>query len=915
MPANKRLTDLTAYRSVLPYASELFGVYQPMLGWKSKRSAKWLAAVGQRFAPSLVDRLAPFFQNRAPISVNADCAVGVAELKPADFRGPRLIEQTSVLLSEVRKTLSERAGVPDERDWPEIVNGDRLKAVLNGPVIAYYNELSISNCRHITAQGGSGLDQERARRENALAIERSLGRESEIAGALIGLLAAQQLDLLQRIFYGSAVASSKTAFAQALGDAGADDTDPFLKFDPKKDAGDVTLSPIGITHLFRQYFFELDTFLGSPVGHVWLSPGSTVELVEVSTRKTIVEKTVEQSIETTQKKESSTTDQDELSESVKQDNKEDLKLGISTTVNQSWGTGNVSATASLGLDKSQETARETTHKRMRQQTEKLSTEIRQNYKSTFKTITENTDLVSKRYVLANNTPNLINYELRRKMRQVAVQVQDIGTYLCWDTFVDEPGADVGLANLVHIAQPADLLPVPDATGIPYPADRVQTFRANGTWDFGDNRQYGFVPLTLIDAPPGPEGFEVVIEPGPIQVAQISGSGEDFSGVWAFEGRFTPSGQISLGVVTAGDGLEWDERVDFVLGGAVKYRVSAAKRAEIDTANAARKAAANEASIENDRKTKDAYIKAAKERIELARSVTCRKYEDLREEERIIVYRRLIRFLMTDLQYKNANDRDRHVLSQLINTIFDVDKMLYFVAPEWWKPREHSRLALSVNDLTAKLDESVVAWSDSRPRPDNYLITEKSVPAAKGSSLGWLLQLDGDDMRNAFLNAPWVKAVIPVRPGREQAAINWLRNSGVEGSEGLDGVYDAPADELAAIRTGLGLPAAHVVTLLDAINYLCKLVAGKYDESNQVKSYPETEINDDNKVLSTPIEKVYEHGFYPLQGGFRVNPSGPGLDPNNQDKNFQVFDQWIEILPTDQVVPVEVAYDPKSGRQA
>ncbi|MEA2781757.1 MAG: hypothetical protein QOK29_3301, partial [Rhodospirillaceae bacterium] len=37
MSANKRITDLTDYVSVLPYASELFGVYQPLIGWRSKR--------------------------------------------------------------------------------------------------------------------------------------------------------------------------------------------------------------------------------------------------------------------------------------------------------------------------------------------------------------------------------------------------------------------------------------------------------------------------------------------------------------------------------------------------------------------------------------------------------------------------------------------------------------------------------------------------------------------------------------------------------------------------------------------------------------------------------------------------------------------------------------------------------------
>ena len=46
------------------------------------------------------------------------------------------------------------------------------------------------------------------------------------------------------------------------------------------------------------------------------------------------------------------------------------------------------------------------------------------------------------------------------------------------------------------------------------------------------------------------------------------------------------------------------------------------------------------------------------------------------------------------------------------------------------------------------------------------------------------------MRNAFLNAPWVKAVIPIRPGREKAAINWLK--GVEGMNGItdDVIYHA-----------------------------------------------------------------------------------------------------------------------------
>jgi hypothetical protein len=43
MSTNKRITNLTDYTSVLPYASEIFGVYQPMIGWKSKRISNRMA--------------------------------------------------------------------------------------------------------------------------------------------------------------------------------------------------------------------------------------------------------------------------------------------------------------------------------------------------------------------------------------------------------------------------------------------------------------------------------------------------------------------------------------------------------------------------------------------------------------------------------------------------------------------------------------------------------------------------------------------------------------------------------------------------------------------------------------------------------------------------------------------------------
>ena len=47
----------------------------------------------------------------------------------------------------------------------------------------------------------------------------------------------------------------------------------------------------------------------------------------------------------------------------------------------------------------------------------------------------------------------------------------------------------------------------------------------------------------------------------------------------------------------------------------------------------------------------------------------------------MVYRALISQLMSV-----GTHQSKHVISELVRSIFDVDKMLYFVAPEWWAPR-------------------------------------------------------------------------------------------------------------------------------------------------------------------------------------------------------------------------------------
>lgn len=288
--------------------------------------------------------------------------------------------------------------------------------------------------------------------------------------------------------------------------------------------------------------------------------------------------------------------------------------------------------------------------------------------------------------------------------------------------------------------------------------------------------------------------------------------------------------------------------------------------------------------------KKTFMENVRQRIKDASNIKSRPSWDLREEERTIIYRKLIDRLMLDswgelpagVESKTYDDNRRlsHVRSEVIRAIFDVDAMLYFVAPEWWMPRTKSQIKFNIdvgNPTVNLTDNDVVKWDDIVPRKDNYRITDESTTAKLGSSLGWLLQLDGDNLRNAFLNAPWVKAVIPIRPGREKAAINWLKSIEGHGNDGWEANYLNNTPEDQAIIDELAAEDKR-----PTIGNVLEKIAEQLEKTN----------GDIENVLEA--DRVFETGFSHLGN----KSFDAGLPAN------QVFSQWITVLPTDQIVAVE-----------
>ena len=232
--------------------------------------------------------------------------------------------------------LPELADMGDDR-WRDALDRDRVEAALKR-VVPQYVEAYEAACRAVASGAGERLAMVRRRTDAEslrIGFEAQVRYESAVAGSLLHLVDQGRFDTLANLFYSSKDNTATVQMLTTLLKAGGPiegyvDLDTLNPRD-QADLAAVALSPISVVHLFRQYFFELDSFLGTPVGHVWLSPGSTVELIEVQTRRTLVEKLIEQAIETVKRSESETTERDEISDAVKEDNRQEVKFGASVS--------------------------------------------------------------------------------------------------------------------------------------------------------------------------------------------------------------------------------------------------------------------------------------------------------------------------------------------------------------------------------------------------------------------------------------------------------------------------------------------------------------------------------------------------------------------------------------------------------
>ena len=86
MTTVKRNSNLTDYTTVLPYASEMFGVYQPLIGWKSKRIEERFNKGSANDKNTLIDSLKRQFAGVVQVTYKEDAKVDI-QIRPGVIAG------------------------------------------------------------------------------------------------------------------------------------------------------------------------------------------------------------------------------------------------------------------------------------------------------------------------------------------------------------------------------------------------------------------------------------------------------------------------------------------------------------------------------------------------------------------------------------------------------------------------------------------------------------------------------------------------------------------------------------------------------------------------------------------------------------------------------------------------------------
>jgi hypothetical protein len=544
------------------------------------------------------------------------------------------------------------------------------------------------------------------------------------------------------------------------------------------------LSPIGVAHYYRQLYFNTCEGIGPIEEAFTIAPLETLEVVYQTTRRQIHEEIVEEGLETVSESAEEVKNLDEVSDKVSNMVQRDSSAAMSASASGSVGVWSMSGSASTNMAVSTQRGREEASRRVKEVTRRASERITKSFTIKTRDFEEVTTTSLTRRVIRNDSPQPVSYGLRRVLRRVNVKVQSLGPRLVWQLYLRDPGAGLARSRFVHFreAEPVSVPEVPPGLD-PRPKGGTDTGTTSSdlAWD-GTRRTY-YVTI-VVQAGSDRRITAVSID----SISDLEGGGKD-------DLAPSPKNQLHWGDYFDAASGTYTVNIGVLQGDASSVSVAYTFTWEpsqqvLDAWEQKRQQAVAALTQE----LLNEQFEREKTLITERSKIKSRPANDLRREERYEVMNRMVTHL-----FARGDDPAGPVPLEIeyFHRYFDIDGMFMYLHPSWWKPRYSS-----------------VSTGFERQA---YEITAESDPAPLGSSLGWVLQLDGDDRRSEFLNSPWIRVCLPIRPLQERDAIAWLARH-IEGEIGYDPTVSPlkdlleSIDNVRAVEAGLGVDGPEYVTV-------------------------------------------------------------------------------------------------------
>ena len=217
-----------APHALLPYASEPFGVYQPLIGWRStlqqERVAQGLAIRFDRAANHIRSVMAPVDGRPVP-----------------SLKQINAVDRTETGIGRALAAWASEEGI-DADGWHTLL-ADSEDSVLTRITVQVLEDLQPPTGQAIMSFP-VGVEAEQLERDRKVQISREAATAS-----LLQHLGGTNPDAVAQLFKPSPQPWERDVAAVQF----------FAEMQAAKGS---FLSPIGLLHRFREYFFELGTFLG-----------------------------------------------------------------------------------------------------------------------------------------------------------------------------------------------------------------------------------------------------------------------------------------------------------------------------------------------------------------------------------------------------------------------------------------------------------------------------------------------------------------------------------------------------------------------------------------------------------------------------------------------------------------------------